>query len=62
MGCYTTLGGHLRLLGGGQHTAERSDVGGGAERRRFYCGAVFGADAAMVDTDERAWQRWTGAI
>ena len=54
MGCYKTLGGHLRLLGGGQCTAERSDVGGGAERRRFYCGAVFGAGAAMVDTDERA--------
>ena len=54
MGYYKTLGGHLRLLGGGQCTAERSGDGGGAERRRFYCGAVFGAGAAMVDTDERA--------
>ena len=62
MGRYKTLGGHLRLLGGGQHTAERSDVGGGAERSRFYCGAVFGTVAAMVGVDDAAWQRWTGAI
>lgn len=62
MGCYKTFGGHLRLLGGGQCTAERSGDVGGAERRRFYCGAVFGADAVIVDTDERAWQRWTGAV
>lgn len=62
MGCYKTLGGILRLLGGGQCTAERSDGVDGAERSRFYCGAVFRAVVAMVDTDERAWQRWTGAI
>ena len=54
MDYYKTLGGHIRLLGGGQCTAERSDVGGGAERRRFSCGAVFRADAAMIGTDERA--------
>lgn len=62
MGRYKTFGGHIRLLGGGQHTAERSGDVGGAERRRFYYGAVFWADAAMIDTDERAWQRWTGLI
>lgn len=62
MGCYKIFGGHLRLLGGGQHTAERSDAKGGAERRRFSCGVVFRADAAIVGTDERAWQRWAGAI
>lgn len=62
MGRYKTFGGNLRLLGGGQHTAERSDDVDGAERSRFCCGAVFGADAAMIDTDERAWQRWTGLI
>ena len=62
MGHYKTLGGHLRLLGGGQCTAERSDDDDGAERSRFSCGAVFGADAAIVDTDKRAWQRRTGAI
>ena len=62
MGRYKTFRGLLRLLGGGQHTAERSDDVGGAERRRFYCGAVFGTDAAIVDTDERAWQRWAGEI
>ena len=62
MGCYKTFGGYLRLLGGGQCTAERSDDDDGAERSRFYCDAVFGADAAIVDTDERAWQRWTGLI
>ena len=62
MGSYKTFGGHLRLLGGGQHTAERSDDVGGAERRRFCCGAVFGAIAAEVGADERAWQRWTGLI
>lgn len=62
MGCYKTLGGHLRLLGGGQCTAERSDDDDGAERSRFYCGAVFRADAAIVDTDERACQRWRGLI
>lgn len=62
MGSYKTFGGHLRLLGGGQCTAERSDDVGGAERSRFCCGAVFGTDAAMVGADERAWQRWTGLI
>ena len=62
MGRYKTFGGHLRLLGGEQCTAERSDGDDGAERSRFYCGAVFGADAAVVDTDERAWQRWAGLI
>ena len=62
MGYYKTLEGHLRLLGGGQCTAERSDDVDGAERSRFYCGAVFRADAAEVATDERTWQRWTGAI
>lgn len=55
MGSYTTLGGHLRLLGGGQCTAERSDDGDGAERSRFYCGAVFRAVAAVVGADETAW-------
>lgn len=54
MGHYKTFGGHLRLLGGGQCTAERSDAKGGAERSRFSCGAVFGAVAAEVATDERA--------
>lgn len=48
MGRYKTFGGHLRLLGGEQCTAERSDDDDGAERSRFYCGAVFGAIAAMV--------------
>lgn len=62
MGCYKTLRGHIRLLGGGQCTAERSDAIGGAERRRFSCGAVFRAVAAMVGADETAWQRWTGLI
>ena len=62
MGRYKTFGGHLRRLGGGQCTAERSDDDDGAERSRFYCGAVFGADAAVVDTDERAWRQRTGAI
>ena len=62
MGHYKTLGGHLRLLGGGQCTAERSDDDDGAERSRFSCGAVFGAVAAVVGADERAWQRWAGAI
>lgn len=62
MGRYKTLGGHIRLLGGEQHTAERSDDVGGAERRRFYCGAVFGTDAAIVDKGGRPWQRGSGAI
>lgn len=55
------------------HTAERSEGGGGAERRlrqcgasdgrqRCRCGAVFGADAAKERADEAAWQRWTGLI
>lgn len=50
------------------HTAERSEGGGGAERRlrqcgasdgrqRCRCGAVFGADAAEGRADEAAWQR-----
>ena len=62
MACYKTFGGHIRLLGGGQCTAERSDDVDGAERSRFYCGAVFGTVAAMVGADETAWQRWTGLI
>lgn len=50
------------------HTAERSEGGGGAERRRGRCGAsdgrqrcpcgaVFCADAAEKRADEAAWQR-----
>ena len=39
MGRYKTFGGHIRLLGGGQHTAERSGDVGGAERRRRRSGA-----------------------
>ena len=62
MGRYKTFEGHLRLLGGGQCTAERSDDDDGAERSRFYCGAVFRAVAAVVGADEAAWQRWTGLI
>lgn len=50
------------------HAAERSEGGGGAERRlrkcgasdgrqRYRCGAVFKADAAEGRADEAAWQR-----
>ena len=50
------------------HTAERSEGGGGAERRllrcgasdgrqRCRCGAIFRAEAAEERADEAAWQR-----
>lgn len=39
------------------HAAERSEGGGGAERRLRQCSAVFGADAAEGRADEAAWQR-----